>query len=511
VAKTLDDLVIDDPVYLVEMVPRRTDGTPAAPVYLATRDITLPHDDPAAPSRQYLGGLIEALAREVDLFAVSDGADGGDDVTLGGPSSPRPGSIVLAPDMEVMAEDLPVWRTLAWDGAAVRVRRGPYGGRLNAFETVHQGVLSGDITEGADGIEWQVLGLDGAFDQVLNDTAYGPGGLEGQPKPIAVGRFQGFAPVLVDAAEGWWDVSPLTGLDRVDRVEDGGFGIARSFDSPPPDGHYYAHLEGGRIQFRGRPQFGLRVSGVSGYAGGATAAGPLLDHLLDEGAGVPVARGMDVDALPAWPLGTATREALRIRDLADLIVTSVGGYYADAPGVGLAVGRLRAPDAADADEADLYLDDQDIERGSLAIRRPGAPPHTLRVGHAPTLDPLSEDRIAADAPAGRRAALTRDRAYTAWASAAARARRRLAGTASLDTALAEAGDAEALAAGHGALLTADHELVEVAVPVTPFRLPLMAEVWLSSAAHGLDAAYRLLGVRESAADSVVRLKLWRPR
>jgi hypothetical protein len=182
----------------------------------------------------------------------------------------------------------------------------------------------------------------------------------------------------------------------------------------------------------------------------------------------------------------------------------------DPPGVGLTAGALAAPDAADPDDADLYLHQSDLERGGLTVRRPGAPPHSLRLGWGATLDTHGDTDLAADAPQHRRDTLTRSWRYVTHANTAAQTRRRFATTATRETLLAEKADAEALAAFLGPLLTAEHEVVEVSIPARPFRLPLHARVWLDAPDFGIGAAYRLLGIRESQADTLVRLKLWRP-
>ncbi|KAA0572267.1 hypothetical protein FZ983_32365 [Azospirillum sp. B21] len=508
--------VSQDLQYLVELFPRDSMGA-LHPLYLSTRDIALAANDPTAPNREYDGRVQVALVVKREMFA---------DGRIGGKSLPAYGNgIEIAVDSDWKAANYPLWKAWGWDGAQARVLQGPRGSTsYAAYSVLWDGQCTGENSFGLGSVQVPLSDLQTQIDKDIESTTYdGSGGfnggtdLKGKVKPTVLGQVLRAAPVPVDTANLWYDLSPLTGLHSVQAVYDGGVPLTASASNPPPAGNYYADLANGRLRLGSTPARQITVDCRGAFGSNATTAADICKALLTGRLGFASGQIDDTSFAALNTKNSATvgyyaAERATGTEVLDALIGSVGGFYTGSNGK-VVVGRLEAPTATSSSDSALalYLEDADLEKGALTVNPEAIPPYRLIVKAARSwVGALQESDLAGAATAAMRAFFAEEyRSTTPVDVAAVQTLHPLSKPLEVETCLLTVADAQTEAARLSGLYSTRREVLTLRIETQPFSIELGGQVWISSALHVIDQAYRVIGIEENTRDSGrVTLTLW---
>lgn len=507
--------VSQDLQYLVELFPRDSSGT-IHPVYLSTRDIALSPTDPTAPNREYDGRVQVALSIKREMFA---------DGRIGGKSLPAYGNgVEVAVDTAWKAVNYPLWKAWGWDGAQARVLQGPRGAPLYASYTVlWDGLCTGENSF-LSSVQIPLSDLQTQIDKDIQTSTYlgtgafeGGDDLKGKVKPDVFGQVLRAAPIPVDMANLWYDLSPLDGLHSVQAVYDGGVPLTASASNPPPAANYYVDLANGRIRLGSTPVKQITVDCRGAFGSNALTAADICRALLIGRLGfttgqVPTTSFTALNTANSAAVGYYASDRISGQSVLDALLPSVGAYYTGSRGI-ISVGRLDAPTATSATDSvlALYLDDSDLEKNALTARPEAIPPYRLIVkGARSWIGALQESDLAGAATAAQRAFFAEEYRSSAPVDVTAiQTLHPLSKPLEVETCLFSMADAATEASRLSALYSTRREILTVKVETQPFVLELNDQVWVQSDIHVIDQAFRVIGIEENTRDAGrVTLTLW---
>jgi len=506
-----------DWVYFVTGTPQADAGP--FPIYWATRDVFFDAGDPTTPNREFNGIVDVALS-----VSRSIGLDQG----LSADAQPNYGAITISFDDEFFFDadaGVPKLRALGWSWWPVTISRAtpPDDGiwRSSALETVFNGIFMGGNIYSATDARLPIGGLAERLSRDLDLPVYGGTGgfdggndLAGKVKPIAVGLVREITPVLVDAANQWWDCCSA-GFHTFIDAKQGGVAYVTDAGNPPAAGKIYVDAANGRIRTNGYPTFPITVSFRSAFGSNAVSAADCARELMIAYAGFGsgefnAASITAVNGANAATVGYYIDAPIAADIVVNALLRSIGAAHTEYDGL-FEMFVWSPPTAASPDDADLLLEDDDLSLGGLSVGEQRVPPWRLDFGYGRCWTPLDNDRIAGAASTAARAFLSQDVRIAPHEEPDTLAKHRGAGVLRIDSSLDDKTAAEAEAARQGAMFCVDQEFVDAPIGAAPFALKLGAEVWLDSPFNGINAAFRVAGVSEGAKSAGVTLTLWRPR
>lgn len=508
--------VSQDLQYLVELFPRDSTGA-LRPQFLSTRDIAISPTDPTAPNREYDGRVILAMNLKREMH---------EDGRLAGPSIPAYGAVEIALDTDWKSANLATWRGYGWDGAQVRILKGPRGSTSYAAYTVLlDGQCSGANEYGLSTIKIPIGDLQEQIGKDISAATYdGSGGFnggadaKGKLKPIALGWCPAVEPFPVDLANLWYDVDPVNGLTSIQLVEDGGVALTESASNPPPSGQYYKDLANGRVRVGSTPVKQLRVSCRGAFGGGAQTAGAICKALLTSSLGfssgqIDSASFTALDVKNSAPVGFYASGQTSGQAVLDYLLGAVGAFYTGSQAGKLTVGRLEAPISTDPSDASvkIVIEDADLEKSGTTIRPEAIPPYRIILKYGRNWGGgLQESDLAGGATAARRSYLGQEyRSTTPKDAAAVQTLHPLSKPLEIETAFRDEADAIVERDRLAALYSAQRDTVTVKIETQPFALELGDEAWVSSTLYGIDRAFIVTGTDENTRDTGrVTITMW---
>ncbi|MFC5309305.1 hypothetical protein ACFPM2_29745, partial [Azospirillum picis] len=282
---------------------------------------------------------------------------------------------------------------------------------------------------------------------------------------------------------------------------------------PPAQGKWWVDKAAGVLWYGGEPIHQLRVSARSGFAGGASTAGPLLAAVLAragvEGLDHAAFATLGATAVMGWPVDESTT----CRDLCDRICASfMGGVRTRRNGV-VTPYKLARPAATVATDpaigARILAAAVDPENGPTW--KPDAVPpseivvrYRLNAGGA-----ITPDRMAANAPADNKAFGAELWRSVRQATPSAD-RHPLAEPLEIDSGLDDRAAAEALAAAMANFYGVETEDIDVPTTADLSTADIAGQAWLSLPAHGIDAGAGLILRLEEDSEGrqTVTLRRW---
>lgn len=505
---TLDPAIRDDEVVIATLRPL----TPTGPalVCVATRDLVLPHDDPDAPNREYLGLLVNSVALGREMW--SEGR------IVGSGGAARGGLRVLVDDDSLPAQL--AWRGWGWDhrpAEIATIRPGePWAQRV----VIWRGESTG-LTATATAVDIALRDPLERLERPWQAAKYaGTGGFEGGAeltgveKPRVCGRVRGVSPVEVDPVGLWYDLDPVHGLASVQAVYTGANPLNITTTNPPPSGHVYVDLAGGRIRTWMRPEAPLTVDCTGAYAGGATTPAPLVAAILTE----MTTATLDTPALAAagtdspFVTGWYASRGETAREVVDHLLTDCGGAWIGTTRQGLVtLGRLVPPQATHEDDPRIrvVLTDADLQRAGLTLRPEPSPPAAVDLGWGRCWTVLEAQDLRGSNGAAQQFHRAPYRRLQVPASAAVQALHPQAEPWRVDTGLLDPGHAATVAARLATIACAERLTVEASAALPPLALELGDEVWVRSDLYHLDAAFVVRAISETTGGGRPVLTLWR--
>jgi hypothetical protein len=240
----------------------------------------------------------------------------------------------------------------------------------------------------------------------------GPVELTDKFKPVAIGQLRSIEPVLIDAADGVYQVN-YRGVQAITNIRDGGdilgsgtyTDVGASDDvysaTKPARGDAKTDLKVGWFRLGGAA-LGVITCDVQGDDDSALGyvddAANVVRLITTEWGGLTYPDDFDVASFTAVAaarpdtLGYYARlDEVRIPAALDEIMLSVGGYWGFTREGLLRIGILDVPDAGDVTAT---FEDDDVIIDTLSLERRVRPLHKLRLGYQRFWRPLSESELA---------------------------------------------------------------------------------------------------------------------
>jgi hypothetical protein len=353
------------------------------------------------------------------------------------------------------------------------------------------------------------------------DVYLGTGGFEGgadqkgKVKPRAIGVVRHITPVLIDAANQWWDCAPIDGFQTFIGAWQGAFGYVTDVANPPAAGKVYVDMANGRIRTNGMPTLPITVSFVSKFAAGATTAADTSKQVM-KSLGM-VDADLDLPTFTALntatdaPVGTYITAPIAGDALVGILLGAVGAFHTEAGGK-VQVLRFEPPTAATSSDAAvaLLITDEDIARGSFKRRPEVIPPYRIDLEYARCFTPMDHSQIAAAALAADRTFVLSEYRNEPYTAAAVKTRHKSSRPEKVSTAQDDQAEALLEVTRLGGMFAKDQEFADLTLTAAAFKLPLHAEVWVQSSFNNVDCAWRAYEVRQMSRSGRVELGLWRP-
>lgn len=416
------------------------------------------------------------------------------------------------------------WFDLAWDGRPFRVLEGERGAAYADLVQRHTGVLKG--RPAYDGAAWrfEVQGRFHLLEMPLQESLYsGSGGLEGgedlagKPKPLCFGQIYNAPAVLVDPVQLLFQVHDGP-VQAIGPVRDMGLPLGLAQDYPDAaallaasyPGQYATCLAEGLFRL-GSPPVGRVTCDVQGDSqdGYAATPGALVHRILIRSNSFGdqdfLAGAVDaLDAVCPWTCGVYHTGATTLRQcLEPLLQSAAACLVHDAQGR-LFFGRLPSP----LTTAVAHIPQRRIKKIGRE-RGLESPFWRVVVRYRQNVQPEKSSFAGAVSEADR-AALRVDYLDAVAEDAAVKTAHLQAGEMELETRLADAAQAQALADDLLAYHKAPRSPVRVTVTRSEYPdLELMDVVSVSHPRFGLDAATgRVVAMDVSLADDEMELTIY---